>query len=134
MKLEALATAINEQPELKSGSVRFWGEWFGKPYDNVHRVIRCSVDGSSLVVEFDDGERLTIRNPEGVTANREMFCVRNATLVRWEWFYYGRPHTPENRYFYEYVRSGSRVTGTTNVDWYNPTLAPSVEQNAVEIL
>jgi hypothetical protein len=134
MDLNALAAGINAQAGLKSGCLRFWGDWFGKPYDNVHTVLRCLVEGDALVVEFDGGERLTMRNPEGVTANRLTFRVRSATLIRWEWFYYGRAHMPENRYFYEYVRSGSSVTGSTNVDWYKPDLAPSVDQNAVEIL
>jgi hypothetical protein len=134
MNVDALASAISAEPAVKSGSLRFWGEWFGRPYDNVHRVVRCVAEGDSLVVEFDAGERLTVRSPEGVTANRNAFCIRNATLVRWEWFYHGRPRAPENRYFCEYVRNGLRITASTNVDWYKPVQALSVDENAVEIL
>lgn len=119
---------------VKAGSLRFWGEWFGKPYDNYHRIVRCTAADMSLVIEFDEGELLTIRDPEGVTVSADAFSVKDATLVRWEWFYYGRPRSPGNRYFYEYVRDGSKITGSTNVDWYTPLLAPSAAENAVEIL
>ena len=25
-------------PNIKAGSLRIWGEWFGKPYDNFHTI------------------------------------------------------------------------------------------------
>jgi hypothetical protein len=30
---------------LRGGTFRFWGEWFGKPYGNWHRLVRCEADG-----------------------------------------------------------------------------------------
>ncbi len=134
MDVSALARSINALSAVKAGTLRFWGEWFGKPYDNYHRVVRCLAADVSLVIEFDGGEQLTIRDPEGVTVNSDVFCVKDATVVRWEWFYYGRAPSAENRYFYEYVRDGSKVTASSNVDWYAPTFSPSVAENAVEIL
>jgi len=134
MDLSVLAGKINALSAVKAGTLRFWGEWFGKPYDNYHKIVRCSAVEASLVIEFDEGELLTIRDPDGVTANADVFCVKNATLVRWEWFYYGRAASADNRYFYEYVRDGSKITGSTNVDWYKLVLSPLVNENAVEIL
>ena len=134
MNVSALASEINALSAVKAGTIRFWGEWFGKPYDNYHKVVRCSAADASLVIEFDEGELLTIRDPEGVNISADVFSVRNATLVRWEWFYYGRAQSTGKRYFYEYVRDGSQITGSTNVDWYQPVLAPSSTENAVEIL
>ncbi len=134
MDVSAIASQINAVPNLKAGSLRFWGEWFGKPYDNQHTVVGCRSEGSTLVLDFDGAETLRIDDPKGVQFNPKVFSVADATAVRWEWFYYGRPHTPGNRYFYAFVRSDSRITASTNVDWYKPNLAPSATEKAVEIL
>ena len=134
MDTSALARSINTLSAVKAGTLRFWGDWFGKPHDNFHQVVRCSAVDASLVIEFDQGEQLTIHDPEGVTVNSEVFCIKNATLVRWEWFYYGRSRSAENRYFCEYVCDGSKITTSTNIDWYTPTFSPSVAESAVEIL
>jgi hypothetical protein len=45
---------------------------------------RCSAAGEALLVEFDDGELLTIRAPEGVTVDADVFRVKDAQLVRRE--------------------------------------------------
>ena len=111
-----------------------WGEWFGRPHDNVHTMKRCSAAGSTLVLEFDDGETLTVESPEGLEVSSTVFAIRSASAVRWEWFYYGRPHLPGNRYYYQFVRSGSVVEAETNVDWYRLHLSPSADQNAAELL
>ena len=106
---------------------------FGRPYDNVHKIIGCSAAGANLVVEFSGGERLTVTDPEGVEAGPDTFLIRKASRVRWEWFYYGRPQTPNNRYFFEYTADGSSVKAHTNVDWYTPSLSPSISAKAVEM-
>jgi hypothetical protein len=134
MDVSALARRINAMQNVKAGSLRFWGEWFGKPYDNQHRVVGCRSEESSLVLDFDGAETLTIDDPEGVQIGPDVFSVADATAVRWEWFYYGRSHTPQNRYFYEFVRTDSGIEASTNVDWCELTLAPSPTASAVEIL
>lgn len=111
-----------------------WGEWFGKPHDNIHSINRCSAVGSTLMLEFNNGEILTVENPEGIEISDTVFSIRSASAVRWEWFYYGRPHTEDNRYYYQFARSGSVVKAQSNVDWYKPNLAPSPEKNAAELL
>src|SRR6185437_6630786 len=92
---QLIAKRINAAPMLKAGSLRFWGEWFGK-----HKIVSCSAEGNKLLlIEFDDGGTLTVIDPCGPALTATAFAIRDATLVRWEWFYYGRPHTSENLYF-----------------------------------
>jgi len=134
MNVSALADTINALPAVKAGSIRFWGDWFGRPYDNHHRVLRCSAVGETLLVEFHDGELLTIQAPEGVTVDADVFRVKNAKLVRWDWYRYGRPRSAANRCFYEYVRDGSGIEVTTNVERRERAFAPSPTENAVEIV
>jgi hypothetical protein len=87
-----------------------------------------------LILEFDAGETLTVENPEGLEVSSTAFSIRSASAVRWEWFYYGRPNIADNRYYYQFARSGSRVEAQSNVDWYKPSLSPSLEKNAAELL
>jgi len=135
VRVDTVAETINAAlPDVKAGSLRIWGEWFGKPYDNIHTPIRCATVGSALTLEFDGGEILTIENPGGLNISSTAFSIHSASAVRWEWFYYGRPHVAANRCWYQFVQSGSLVLAQSNVDWYHPNFAPSLENNAVELL
>src|ERR1700688_4370757 len=102
-----------------------WGTWFGRPHDNLYTINRCTTLGSTLVLEFDGKEALTVEKPEGLEVSTTAFSIRNASAVRWEWFYYGRPHTANNRYYYQFVRRGAIVEAQSNVDWYSPKFSPS---------
>ena len=120
-------------PHAKAGSLTFWGQWFGRPMDNVHRIVRCEADGDTLRLWFNEGEVLTVDAPVGFEASGTTFWIKDAKRVRWEWFYYGRPKTPENLYFQEYIRTAEGISATTNVDWYKPNLQPSAREKAVEL-
>lgn len=133
LKSQAAADAIKRARSLKAGSFTFFGEWFGKPYDNWHKILGCSAVGADLIVEFEGGETLTVTDPEGIDAGPDVFVIRKASAVRWEWFYYGQPHSAESRYFFQYTVHGSSVKADTNVDWYTPALSPSISENAIEM-
>ncbi|MFL6691021.1 MAG: hypothetical protein ACJ8IR_12685 [Alphaproteobacteria bacterium] len=109
--------------ELKFGTLRFWGVWFGKPNDNVHGIVGSNADRNLLRIQFDQGETLTVAEPNGLKASSSVFSIRDASRVRWEWFYYGRPPIPANRYFMEFKRGEA---GISNVDWYEPDLSTSL--------
>jgi hypothetical protein len=135
MNSDYIANQINEAlPNVKAGSLRMWGQWFGKPYDNSHSIKRCFAVGSKLTLGFDGGEALTIENPKELEISTTIFSIRSASAVRWEWFYYGRPQTEGNRYYYQFTRTGSVVNAESNVDWYKPNLLPSADENAAELL
>jgi hypothetical protein len=121
-------------PNVKAGTLRMWGEWFGKPYDNVHRIVECAGDNALLSLGFEGGEKLSIWQPEGLEVGPDTFSVKSATKVRWEWDYYGRPKLPQNRYFREFVVEGSSIFPATNVDWYAPKFEPSLRHHAAELL
>lgn len=120
--------------KLKSGSLSVFGDIFGGRVDNVHRISRVDADGECLVLHFDGGETLRVWHPDGVTASETEFTIRDATRVRWEWHYYGREHTPENRYFIEHVRTGEQVRASTDAAWRPRKFSPSTGSPAVEIL
>lgn len=120
--------------EVKGGSLRIWGQWFGRPMDNCHTLVACKADGNIMQLQFDEEETLFIWAPRQAVINDKIFRIQDADRVRWEWFYYGRPKIPVNRYFEDYVRKDGTVVATTNVDWCPPDLRPNSANPAVEIL
>jgi hypothetical protein len=116
---------------LKTGSLRFWGLWFGRPYDNVHQIASCDHDRDLLRIWFNEAELLSVWSPDGLEANATTFRIATAARVRWEWYSYGKSRTPENLYFEDYPKG---VRGTSNVNWYQPILEPLPGYAAVEML
>ncbi len=119
-------------PALKAGTLRFWGQWFGRPMDNVHTITGASADGESLEIRFDNGEVLTVVRPAGYTISEKAFRIENAAKFRWKWNAYDNP--PGQRYFEEYTRNGDEIEASTDVDWYVAILRPSAAEPAVVIL
>ena len=125
----------SKMPHTNSGTLRFWGSWFGRPYDNLHRVVGSEVDGDVLRLTFDEGEVLTVWSPRRADITDRTFQIGDAERVRWEWFCYGRAKTAENLYFEDFRRSADGViVSTTNVDWAPLNLSASSAEPAVEIL
>src|SRR5438477_3180274 len=98
---------------LKSGSLRIWGDWFGRPYDNCHRIVSVEATDAVSRLIFDQSEVLTVRDPRDSTISSDAFRIESASQVRWEWFYYGRPQTPANRFFLNYERNGTSLRCST---------------------
>lgn len=120
---------------LKSGSLCVFGDIFGGRIDNIHTIVGVhALDKDCLVLDFDGGESLRVWNPAGVKASAAEFVIRDATRVRWEWFYYGREQTAANRYFIEHARMGDSVIASADVDWAPTSYSPSPQRPAVELL
>lgn len=121
-------------PNVKSGSLRFWGVWFGRPYDAWHQIVKCTNSDNVLHLEFNEREILSIWSPIDIAIGERVFNVSDASRVRWEWYSYGGPKTPENRYFEDFVKCSHGIEWTTNIDWYKPEFHPVASAPAVEIL
>ena len=130
---ELIAGRINSAVPRLAGTLRFWGQWFGRPYDNVHDVVGCEIETDRLRIRFGGGEVLSVWAPRSVWVFDRNFSIKNADRVLWEWFYYGRPHLPENRYFESYTRTADGIIAEANADWYTPDLRPSRDHPAVEL-
>jgi hypothetical protein len=102
---------------LKSGTLRIWGEWFGRPYDNIHRIVGARANGTILTLSFDEGETLTIYDPDRGTFDENVFCIELATRVRWEWYLYGKDHSADNLHFLDYLLGREGWTLQTN--WHS---------------
>ncbi len=137
MELSDVTRAIDAIPAAERwGTLRFFGEWFGdRPYDNQHTLTEVRHDDQAIVLTFDDGETLTIWDPAGVSVADDGLHIAEASRIKWEWFYYGRPRTPENRYSIEYrVDADGAITVTDTADWYEPRHTPDPSADAVGFL
>jgi len=139
---EQMVELINQKlSDIEPGTLRFWGEWFGRPYDNSHQLIGCDAPKIDLLrMHFNESELLSVWSPRDLyigpsrQRSRPILRIMDAVRIRWEWFYYGRPHIATNRYFNEFVKTSNGIKGTTNVDWNVPNLKPVITEPAVEIL
>lgn len=119
-------------PDVRAGSLCFFGEWFGGRPDNWHTITQAIAEGDALFILFNEGETLTIVRPKRVTVSSDDFQIDEAARVRWEWFYYGRPRRRENLYVIEYVRTGSGgIEVTDTADWHEPEHHPDPTALAV---
>ena len=121
-------------PNIKRGTLRFWGVWFGRPYDNLHRVVAVEAEGEVLRLRFHQDEQLTVWHPNGFQLDSSAFEIKNADRVLWEWFGYDRPKTQANRFFKDFVKTGQAVVASANVNWSVPDLKTDRSLPAVEML
>lgn len=131
---EKLGSEINRAlPSVKSGTLCFFGEWFGRPYDNWHEIATASAAGDELIIRFNQDETLTIWNPANAKISEEYFDIVSASRVRWEWFLYGREKTNENLRFEDFLVADGVIAVTHNIDWYTPDFKPTSDKSAVRI-
>jgi hypothetical protein len=151
---EDIAALIKEGlPRIGGGTLRFWGEWFGRPYDNCHRLVECEAENDLLKLRFNENEMLFVwaprraaferrpyvlesgaSMPSGGTLVEQVFRIDEADRVRWEWFYYGRPQVLQNRYFIQYARTRAGMESANNIDWCKCVMQPDSTQPAVELI
>ncbi|MBD5497100.1 MAG: hypothetical protein HDR11_04950 [Lachnospiraceae bacterium] len=73
----------------KGGSLCFYGDWFGRPYDNCHKIVRTHYDGEILEIQFEQSERLLVYNPEGITSMLQELRIEKASKLKWLYIPYG---------------------------------------------
>lgn len=86
---------------IKCGSMCFYGEWFGRPYDNYHQIIKTFYENDWLEIYFLEGESLLIQKPLGIINHEKHFKVNDAKTVIWK--YYGDKRNVEKIYMYKKV-------------------------------
>ena len=118
------------EPVKRSGTLRTFGCWFGRPMDNYHRAESATFDGEVLRIVFNEGEILEVWNPSTLVIEETTVKIQTASKVKWSWYEYGKLREPENLLHYEYVVKGNDVVSTTNSLWPNN---PSIHEAAVEL-
>lgn len=96
MEVDDFIKIINNLKEKPGGTLRFYGEWFGRPYDNYHKVVECRFSDGILAIKFDAGELIKIWNPKNIIFKDNELIIRDSTCVEFIRYYYGKPKTEEN--------------------------------------
>jgi hypothetical protein len=134
-EVEKIAAQISGAlPDVKRGTLRFWGTWFGRPHDNMHRLVKVASKKDTLKLYFDEGEVLIVLSPNGLTLEKLTFRIDRAERIRWEWFDYGRPKLDRNLCRWDFVWSDGRVLFSHDDGWYGPLETIDLSLPAVEIL
>lgn len=133
--IEIMKNNINS---LKTGTLRFWGEWFGRPMDNCHKISKVQFNPHDyiLTITFNEGETLTIWNPEGIFSDSHEFYIRCAIKIRWEWFGYGQNKIYQNLYYKQYENQNGFIvisSGRGALDYMSKKTIEGSGQHAVEI-
>lgn len=75
-RIEQLGDRIRRAiPKVPKGSLRFWGEWFGTPYDRWHTMMSCRAEKNVLMLSFDQDETLSVWSPTGLTLDESTFRI-----------------------------------------------------------
>jgi hypothetical protein len=119
-------------PHVHSGTLRFWGVWFGRPHDNVHTIVHADAAADCLTLRFNGEETLQVWNPTGCQIDSQQFIILSASRVLWQWYWYGRPHTPDSLMSEEFVRDGTSITFRSTFPGRH-TQRPSIHEPAVQI-
>src|SRR5665213_610819 len=129
---EDIAAILHRHSTEISGSLCVFGDWFGKPMDNLHTMTDYESKEDYVKLSFGEGETLEVWRPRGVKQEaKKRFVIQTADRVRWEWFYYGRPKLPENRFFIEHGMKSGKIEVSANATWYGPVFHPSMLEPAV---
>ncbi|HEX8549724.1 MAG TPA: hypothetical protein VF691_22380 [Cytophagaceae bacterium] len=106
---------------LKSGSLCFFGVWFGKPLENYHTIkeINYLEIEDCIAITFDEGEILSIWNPRGLICDKDQFKIEKASWMRWVWYPYGSKKTPDNLMFAEFFFENGKIKGRSNANCFD---------------
>ena len=83
----------------KGGCLIFFGDIFGgRFHENYHQIIDYDFDKVQGIfrISFNEDETCVIHNPEGITYGKTTFIIKEASRIKWRWYYYGRERIIEN--------------------------------------
>jgi hypothetical protein len=80
--------------EVGSASLKLPSGWFGRPYDNLHRLTAAHALADRLILVLDNQMVLTLAHPTNVAVDGGRLSVSGFTHASWDWDEYGfpRPH------------------------------------------
>ena len=87
---------INQLEEKPGGTIRIFGEWFGRPYDNYHKISVCTYQDNILKMSFDTGETIKLWEPSHIVFNANELTIKGSTCVEFFRYDYGKPRTNKN--------------------------------------
>lgn len=105
-----------ETLKISGGTLRFWGNWFGKPMDNYHEIkmVEFKNETRELTLILGEMEKVRIWNPSNVQIIQKELRIEKADKILFEWYYYGKDKTEENLRFQSYIKKGTKIKFETD--------------------
>ena len=125
----------NQDNLFKGGTLRIYGDWFGKPHDNYHTLksAEFNIQQNRLTLFFNEGEKLEVYNPRNILEASTFLKVIDADRIKLTWYYYGKAQDKENQYYLDYKVNNNKILTETDVDWYKPVFDVSLGKPALMI-
>ncbi len=61
---------------VSGGCICFFGDWFGRPYDNFHEIKSAEYKDNTLTIEFSGGEKLIVSSPENIKNEKKNYIYK----------------------------------------------------------
>ena len=118
------------------GTLKIWGKWFGKPYDNFHEIeeIKFDENKNQLEIVFDEKEKMTIVEPSKILIGDKELKILKANQIKWEWYLYGEKQTEENLKFESFINNGISIKYETNFHLKNMITKTKITEPALRII
>src|SRR5699024_5377090 len=81
LEAEKLCETILHHDVKPGGTMRFYGDWFGRPYDNYHKIVTCKFFDGILYITFNTGQQLKIYNPDEIEMNEKELIIHQSECV-----------------------------------------------------
>lgn len=133
---EELVNQINlKENTCKGGTIRIFGDWLGRPYDNYHELNTAQFDQTLnlLTLHFTKGEQLEIYNPEHIFEASTFLKIVKADSIKLTFFDPNKTQTKENQYLRDYRLNDKKITTKASPNWYKPTFDVSLGEPALMI-
>jgi hypothetical protein len=105
---EFIKQAQSDISIINSGTLRFFGDWFGRPMDNYHVVNQIEYNENQILMKFGDSHILMIDCPIGIDREEQCFIIEKATKIRYEYGHYGLKQG-ERKYYLEYINKSDGI-------------------------
>lgn len=132
---EFLALANGNIRNIGRGTLRFHGDWFGRPMDNCHVPKSIEVEDQVLRIGFDDNSVLEVETPSGFEIQNKVTAILRARKVIYKYGHSG-PYNEGSKYYREYIEEDNRIvkrSGRVGEEIYREEYLEK-DNNAVEII
>jgi hypothetical protein len=97
MSLEEIVTSWFK--ETWGGGLMLPDGWFGRPYDNIHRLDNVALSEDGLLLELDSGHLiLRFEGVPEVTASKSELVLRSFRRLAFDWKEYGAMRIHSDKY------------------------------------
>ncbi|MDO3695944.1 hypothetical protein QVZ41_13920 [Wenyingzhuangia sp. chi5] len=120
--------------DFTGGTLRFWGNWFGRPMDNFHVVKNIEFIESTerIILSLDDSQKITIIKPRNISITNKELNIEEAENIRFEWSYFINKKKVTK--FQSYQKLENKIKFDTNIDSSKKYIKCTINKPALSII